>query len=71
MPPKLTPENIEKWMAAGEKLMKSPITGAVFGAIAPFLPKAGITPEQLAGMKARAADSKQREERARKRAGQA
>lgn len=69
--PKVTPEKIEKWMAAGEKLMASSITTAVFAAIAPFLPKAGITPEQLAGMKTRAADSAQREARARKRSGQA
>lgn len=62
-----TPEQIEKWISAGEKLVKSPIGGLVLNAIAGVLPKAGITPEQLAGMKARAADATQREARARAR----
>ena len=65
-----TPEHVEKWLAAGEKLLRSPITGVVFAAIAPFLPLAGITSEQLAGMKARATNAEQREAMARKRAGQ-
>lgn len=67
---KVTPEQVEKWLKAGESLMKSPITSVVFAAIAPFLPKAGLTPEQIAGMRARSLDAEQREARARKRAGQ-
>ena len=66
--PKITIAKLEKWMAAGEKLMQSPITASVFAAIAPFLPKAGFTPTQIAGMEARAADAKLREARARERA---
>lgn len=67
---KLSPEKIEKWLATGEKLMGSPITSSVFAAIAPFLPKAGLTPEQIAAMKARAVDASEREKKARRRAGQ-
>ena len=68
---KPTVEQLEKWLAAGEKLMRSPITASVFAALAPFLPKAGFTEEQITGMKARAEDAKAREARARRRAGQA
>lgn len=67
---KLTPEHVEKWLAQGERLMRSPITTAVFAAIAPFLPKAGLTTAQVEGMKRRALDAEQREARARQRAGQ-
>lgn len=69
MPSKV--QQLEQWLAKGEQIMRSPITASVFAAIAPFLPKAGFTPEQIAGMKARAADAATREARARKRAGQA
>ena len=68
--PTLKPEQIEKWLAAGEKLVKSPIAGVVLHVIGDLLPKAGITPEQLAGMKARLADAGTRKARARQRAGQ-
>lgn len=71
MPKKITVEQLEKWLAVGEKLVKSPIATIVLAALAPLLPKAGFTPEQIAGMKARAADASDRERRARKRAGQA
>ena len=68
--PSLKPEQIEKWLAAGEKLVKSPIAGVVLHVIGDLLPKAGITPEQLAGMQARLADASTRKARARQRAGQ-
>lgn len=66
----LKPEQIEKWLAAGERLIKSPIAGVVLHVIGDLLPKAGITPEQLAGMKARLAEAGARKARAQKRAGQ-
>lgn len=69
MPP-LKVEQLEKWLAAGEKLVKSPIAGVVLHVIGDLLPKAGITPEQLAGMKARLVDAGARKLRARQRAGQ-
>ena len=63
-------EQLEKWLVAGEKLVKSPIAGVVLQVIGDLLPKAGITPEQLAGMRARLADAEKRKARARQRAGQ-
>ncbi len=66
----LKPEQLEKWLAAGEKLVKSPIAGVVLHVIGDLLPKAGITPEQLAAMKARLVDAGDRKARAKKRAGQ-
>lgn len=66
--PKLNPESLEKWLSAGNKLVGSPIAGLVLDAIGSKL-TATITPEQLAGMKARLADAGVRKARAKQRAG--
>ena len=68
--PKVNPKKIQQWLAVGDALMGAPVASVVFSAIAAYLPKAGLTPEQIAGMKARYLDAEQREARARKRAGQ-
>lgn len=68
--PKISVEKLEKWIGQGTKLLGSPIGQAVLGAIADRLPKVGFTEDQIAGMKARAEDARNREARARQRAGQ-